>query len=847
MKYSKDVEQVLNKSKEISLKFQSTTIDPEHLFLGLIADNSFLSYQILDDLNIKIPTVKKSIEDILIFKQKNFETDGDTQRKTPVKMSNEVSVILTNSEALVADIGESQVDSDIVLFSVINTKNNVINDMFSKVDSFIENIKSRIMGNYGTPETTDTESSIDDSDSYNDEITKEVPKMKTKKKQKLIEEFGDNITKRAKEGKLDPVVGRKIEIKRISQILSRRKKNNPVLIGEPGVGKSAIVEGLAQLIVKGKVPNNIKNKEIYALNMGALVAGTKYRGEFEARLRGIVEEIEENPNIVLFIDEIHTIIGAGSAQGSLDASNMLKPALARGTFQCIGATTIEEYRKHIEKDGALERRFQKIAVDPTTVEETIKILKNLKSRYEEFHTVSYTDDAIEACVNLTDKYMNDRFMPDKAIDAMDEAGAKVHVDSKIPQSLIHLEEKIADCESKKSASVKEQKFEKAASWRDKERNLIEQLEIEKKKWKTEDKNREIVNKEDIAEVVSMMTKIPLDAVDDDETNKLKKLAGKMKNIIIGQDDAVDKIVRSIKRSRIGIKDPKRPVGSFMFLGSTGVGKTYLAKMLAKELFGSEDSLIRIDMSEYMEKHAVSKLIGAPPGYVGYDEGGELTEAVRRKPYSIILFDEMEKAHNDVFNILLQVLDDGTLTDSNKRRVNFKNCLIIMTSNTGSRKLKDFGTGMGFQSLENSRDLQEKKNSVIDKEVKKTFTPEFLNRVDDIVMFNSLSKDNIYKIIDLEMKESLSRLKSIGYTISVTKEIKEFLFKKGWDADYGARPLKRSIQTYIEDVLTDAILDGEIVVGDRISLRVVDDKVFLKKLQNKKRLSLNDNKLLEEKV
>jgi len=714
--------------------------------------------------------------------------------------------------------------------------------MFSKVgDSFLEQINSRITG------AEMSNNNEDEWESDGSDNTKST--TKSNKKQKLIEQYGDNLTKKAKDGKLDPVIGRKVEIKRISQILSRRKKNNPVLIGEPGVGKSAIAEGLAQRIIDGKVPNNIKDKKIYTLNMGALVAGTKYRGEFESRLRGIVKEIEEDGNIILFIDELHTIMGAGSAQGSLDASNMLKPALARGTFQCIGATTLEEYRKSIEKDGALERRFQKVVVDPTTVEETIEILKTLKTRYEDHHMVEYTPEAIEACVVLTDKYMNDRFMPDKAIDALDEAGAKVHVDfnsaDKMPRNFKVLEEKIESAKTEKTDCVKEQKFEKAASWRDKERILTETLQKEKSKWESNlNKNREFVSKEDVAQVISMMTKIPLEAVDSDESNKLRTLGTKMKKTVIGQDDAVDKVVRAIKRSRIGIKDPKKPVGTFMFLGSTGVGKTYLAKVLAKELFGSEENLIRIDMSEYMEKHTVSKLIGAPPGYVGYDDGGELTEAVRRKPYSIVLLDEMEKAHPDVFNILLQVLDDGILTDSYGRRVNFKNTIIIMTSNSGSRKLSEFGTGMGFNTAASKNDVQSKRNSVIDKELKKKFAPEFLNRVDELIMFNALSKENIHIIIDLELKESLGRLKEIGYTVNITESLKDFIFQEGWDADYGARPLKRAIQRYIEDILTDAILDSEIKEGDRVSVRYKNDEVTIKVLNKKELPPSADTKLLE---
>jgi ATP-dependent Clp protease ATP-binding subunit ClpC len=833
-----DVEKAIKKSKQFALDYKSNQIDAEHLFLALIDDENFTSYREMMELGVDIITVRKSVKDILTFRQQTIITLSDNT-KGSITFSPEVDAILKKSHDISNEMGDSVVDTDVVLLSILNTKNNIINDLFSKVvESFLEQINSQITG----------KNMSDSNDDMLPPGDKVEPKS-SKKKQKLIEQYGEDITKKARDGKLDPVIGRKIEVKRISQILSRRKKNNPVLIGEPGVGKSAIVEGLAQRIVDGQVPNNIKDKKIYTLNMGALVAGTKYRGEFEERLRGIVKEIEADTDIILFIDELHTIMGAGSAQGSLDASNMLKPALARGTFQCIGATTLEEYRKSIEKDGALERRFQKVVVDPTTVEETIEILKVLKDRYEDHHMVEYTPEAIEACVILTDKYMNDRFMPDKAIDALDEAGAKIHVDfnsaDKMPKNFKVLEEKIRTIKLEKTDCVKEQDFEKAASWRDKERNLTETLIKEKTKWESNlNQNREIVEKSDVAEVISMMTKIPVDAVDADESDKLKKLGTKMKNIIIGQDDAVDKVVRSIKRSRIGIKDPKKPVGTFMFLGSTGVGKTYLAKVLAKELFGSEEKLIRIDMSEYMEKHAVSKLIGAPPGYVGYDDGGELTEAVRRNPYSIILLDEMEKAHPDVFNILLQVLDDGILTDSFGRRVNFKNTIIIMTSNTGSRRLNDFGTGMGFSTKATKTDIQSKRNAVIDKELKKSFAPEFLNRVDELVMFNSLSKDNILKIIELELKESLGRLKEIGYNVNITDSLKDFIFQEGWDADYGARPLKRAIQRYIEDALTDAILDGDIVVGDRVSVRYKNKEVTIKVLNKKELPPSASTKLLE---
>ena len=828
MNLTNDVDKAIAKSKKIALDYKSSIITPEHLFLALIDDENFSAYQVLEEFSIKIDTVRKNIQDIL------RQYQGSINRKKSLSLSNEVEIILKNSKRFADETGEKEVDTDHVLLSIMTTKNNVINEMFSKIDMFLENLNYKITNSSGFRHPEEEE---------NRSTTTPITKP-SGKKIKTIEKFGDDITQKAKDGKLDPVIGRQVEIKRITQILSRRKKNNPILIGEPGVGKSAIVDALAQRIVNGDVPNNISNKRIFTLNMGALIAGTKYRGEFESRLRGIIKEIEENQDIILFIDEIHTIIGAGSAQGSLDASNMLKPALAKGTFQCIGATTLEEYRKHIEKDGALERRFQKIVVEPTNVDETIEILNNIKERYEDFHMVKYTNDAIESCAKLTSKYINDRFLPDKAIDALDEAGAKVHVDngSKTPKSLKTIEEKISESENMKTECVNDQKFEDAAVWRDKERNLIKKLDNEKEKWqKIQNENRESVTKEDIAEVVSMMTKIPLDAVDDDESNKLKTLATKMKNIVIGQDDAVDKVVRSIKRSRIGIKDPNKPVGSFMFLGSTGIGKTHLAKVLARELFGSEENLIRIDMSEYMEKHTVSKLIGAPPGYIGYDDGGELTEAVRRKPYSIILLDEIEKSHEDVFNILLQILDDGVLTDNYGRKVNFKNTIIIMTSNTGSRQLNDFGAGIGFQISNNN--TQSKKNAVIDKELKRKFAPEFLNRIDELIMFNSLTKENIHRIIDIEIKFTLGRLKDIGYAVNITNSLRDYIFEKGWDADYGARPLKRAIQKYIEDTLTDAILEGDIKEGDKLSLRCVNDEITIKKLNKELPLTNEPEKLL----
>ena len=809
MKYSKETEKAIKESKDIAIEFDSKTIRPEHLFLSLISDEDSKTYNLLREMNLNIDAIKKTLEDwskalqsqIGLFKTKS----------SVISLDLETNNILKNSIIFANEMEAKEVGTEHVFYSILNNSNNLVTELFSKSPETLRNLKLRLKN-----ENTET---FNEYDMNEEQDASKDEKSNKNSKTKLIDQFGTDLTKLAKEGNLDPVVGRKNEIKRISQILSRRKKNNPVLVGEPGVGKSAIVEGIAQLIVDGKVPENLKDKKIITLDMGSLVAGTKYRGEFEQRLRGIIKEMDQNRNIILFIDEIHTIIGAGSAQGSLDASNMLKPALSRGAFQCIGATTLEEYRKYIEKDGALERRFQKVMVDPTNKVETLEILKNLKGRYEDHHNVTYTDDAIKACVDLTDKYMSEKFLPDKAIDALDEAGSKVHVNRTIitPKKIQDLDKKIKKIVAEKEKYVNEQKFEIAAEKRDIERELIAELDKEKELWKAEQsKSRETVTKDDIAEVVALMTKIPVDNVSADENNKLKMMSNKIKNIVIGQDDAIDKLVRAVKRARIGIKDPKKPIGSFIFLGPTGCGKTYSAKVMAKELFGSEEAMIRIDMSEYMEKHTVSRLVGAPPGYVGYEDGGELTEAVRRRPYSIILLDEIEKAHPDVFNILLQLLDDGVLTDSYGRRVDFKNTIIIMTSNAGSRKLKDFGTGIGFNLKSDNN--QKDKNDIIHKELKKIFSPEFLNRVDEVIMFNSLSKENIGNIVDVEVKTTIQRLKDIGYEINITQSLKDYIFEQGYDQDYGARPLKRAIQKHIEDRITDAIINEEIRVGDRISLR-----------------------------
>ena len=662
----------------------------------------------------------------------------------------------------------------------------------------------------------DIRASVDDDD---EDSSFSQKKPDSKSKTPILDTYSRDLTKMAEDGKLDPIVGREKEIERVSQILSRRKKNNPILIGEPGVGKSSIAEGLALRIIQRKVSRLLFNKRVVMLDLASMVAGTKYRGQFEERIKALMAELEKEPDVILFIDEIHTMIGAGGASGSLDASNMFKPALARGEIQIIGATTLDEYRKHIEKDGALERRFQKVMVEPASPEESLQIINNIKDRYESHHNVRYTDEAIKACVDLTSRYMTDRFLPDKAIDALDEAGSRVHISNiVVPKEITDIEHKIVEIKDKKNDVIRSQKYEEAAKLRDVERQLNSELENARKRWEEESKNhRQVVTEDNVAEVVSMMTGIPLQKVSLNETDKLAKMNDNIAGKVIGQDEAVKKIVKAIQRGRVGLKDPNKPIGTFMFLGPTGVGKTQLAKVLAKYLFDSEDSLIRIDMSEYMEKFAVSRLIGAPPGYVGHDEGGQLTEKVRRKPYSVVLLDEIEKAHPEVFNLLLQVLDDGQLTDSLGRKVNFKNTIIIMTSNTGSRQLKEFGTGVGFQTKNKADKKDEEANAVIDKELKKKFAPEFLNRVDDVVMFNSLEKEDINKIIGIELEKLVERVKLMEFELEITEAANDYIATQGFDPQYGARPLKRAIQKHVEDVLTEEIIQNNPEKGSKLLL------------------------------
>jgi ATP-dependent Clp protease ATP-binding subunit ClpC len=740
----------------------------------------------------------------------------------------------TDSEHLLLAILK---DSDNIAARALEDRNLNYAGAFMYLKNLEANIDKDLFPKMGADFTEDDDDDAMDNSPYQNVNTQQ---QRQSSDTPVLDNFGSDITKAAMDNKLDPIVGREKEIERLSQILSRRKKNNPILIGEPGVGKSAIVEGLALRIIEKKVARVLFDKRVISLDMASIVAGTKYRGQFEERIKAILNELSKNPNIILFIDEIHTIVGAGGATGSLDAANMLKPALARGEIQCIGATTLDEYRKNIEKDGALERRFQKVIVEPTTPEETLQILKNIKGRYEEHHNVKYTDEALEACVKLTDRYITDRNFPDKAIDALDEAGSRMHLANiNVPKSIENIENELKNIVEQKTNAVKAQKYELAASFRDKQRQLLLQLEQEEDNWEKQLKEKpQIVDDEKVAEVVSMMSGIPVQRIAEAEGVKLLGMRKALKSAVIGQDTAIDKIVKAIQRNRVGLKDPNKPIGTFMFLGPTGVGKTYLAKKIAEQLFDSEDALIRIDMSEYMEKFNVSRLVGAPPGYVGYEEGGLMTEKVRRKPYSVVLLDEIEKAHPDVFNILLQVLDEGHLTDSLGHKVDFKNTILIMTSNVGTRQLKDFGKGVGFGAGNAIDDVNnEYSRSILQKALNKTFSPEFLNRVDDIITFDQLNKESINKIIDIEMKDFYQRIEELGYQLIVDNEAKNFIAEKGYDVQYGARPLKRAIQTYLEDEIAELILSGELHRGDIIEATFDKDTGKIKLAQKESEIIL----------
>ncbi|KJD36257.1 Clp protease ClpC [Tamlana sedimentorum] len=822
--FSPRVKDVIAFSKEEALRLGHDFIGTEHLMLGLLRDGNGKAINILNALDIDLNHLRRKVE---ILSPANPNISVATNQKKNLHLTRQAERALKTTFLEAKLFQSTSINTAHLLLCILRNENDPTTKLLNKLKVDYDNVKEQFKfmitndNNYIEPKS---ESFQDDDTSSEDEGTKDVfntPSNKSNKKSKtpVLDNFGRDLTALAEEGKLDPVVGREKEIERVSQVLSRRKKNNPLLIGEPGVGKSAIAEGLALRIVKRKVSRILFNKRVVTLDLASLVAGTKYRGQFEERMKAVMNELEKNDDVILFIDEIHTIVGAGGATGSLDASNMFKPALARGEIQCIGATTLDEYRQYIEKDGALERRFQKVIVEPTTVEETIEILNNIKAKYEEHHNVDYTPEAIEACVKLTNRYMTERFLPDKAIDALDEAGSRVHITNiDVPKQIIELEKQLEDIKELKNAVVRKQKYEEAARLRDDEKRIEKELAIAQEKWEEDTKqHREIVTEDNVADVISMMTGVPVNRIAQTEINKLAELPNLIKGKVIGQDDAVAKVVKAIQRNRAGLKDPNKPIGSFIFLGQTGVGKTQLAKILSRELFDSEDSLVRIDMSEYMEKFAISRLIGAPPGYVGYEEGGQLTEKVRRKPYSVILLDEIEKAHPDVFNMLLQVLDDGYLTDSLGRKIDFRNSIIIMTSNIGARKLKDFGTGIGFGTASQKAQEAENTRSVIENALKKSFAPEFLNRIDDVIVFNALEKEDIGKIIDIELEKLLARIKGLGYNLTLTDIAKDFIADKGFDKQYGARPLKRAIQKYVEDALAEEIVASNLKEGDSIKL------------------------------
>ncbi|MBE2230124.1 MAG: ATP-dependent Clp protease ATP-binding subunit [Chitinophagaceae bacterium] len=825
--FSTQVKEIISFSREEALRLGNDFIGTEHLLLGLIREGDNTAVRILKSFNVDLYELRKEIE--LAVKDKTGKNIANINSLPLTKQAEKViRVTVLEAKALKS----ATVETEHLMLSILKNKENIATQILNQFDVDYDLFRQEL----GIVKSNDPRAEFQDEndDDFDEEKKYSQPKGGAKQsgaaksKTPVLDNFGRDITKMAELGALDPIVGREAEIERVSQILSRRKKNNPILIGEPGVGKTAIVEGLALRIVQRKVSRVLFDKRVISLDLAALVAGTKYRGQFEERMKAIMNELEKNRDVILFIDELHTIVGAGGASGSLDASNIFKPALARGELQCIGASTLDEYRMYIEKDGALDRRFQKVMVDPPSVDDTIQILNNIKSKYEEYHNVNYDQEAIDACVKLSDRYVTDRLLPDKAIDVMDEVGARVHLKNiNVPQRIVDLEQKIEEVKVEKNKVVKSQKFEEAASLRDTEKRLQEDLEKAKAEWEEESKHKRFpIGEEDIAEVVSMMTGIPVKRMVQAETEKLRRMSEDMKGMVIGQDEAILKVVKAIQRNRVGLKDPKKPIGTFIFLGPTGVGKTELARSLARHMFDSEDALIRIDMSEYMEKFTVSRLIGAPPGYVGYEEGGQLTERVRRKPYSVILLDEIEKAHPDIYNILLQVLDDGQLTDGLGRKVDFKNTLIIMTSNIGVRQLKDFGAGVGFATAARIENEDEANKAVIEKALKKTFSPEFLNRIDDVVIFNSLSKDNIFHIIDILMKGVTKRLSNLGFSLELTGPAKSFLADKGYDQQFGARPLHRAIQKYLEDPLAEEILNMHVKAGDVLIADVDADNTRL---------------------
>lgn len=826
-RFSPKVKEIISHSREEALRFGHDYIGTEHLLLGVLKEPTSLAVRVLESLNIDSNHLMKSIEGSINQNSNALPTAYNIGNLPLTKQAEKVlKVTFLEAKLLKSEI----IGTEHILLSVLKHKDNLAARVLLEFDVTYDVFKTELefVGTEINPNiTSDLPDEFEDDDEVRggDSGSQARSRGKGKSHTPVLDNFGRDISKLAEEDKLDPIIGREVEIERVSQILSRRKKNNPILIGEPGVGKTAVVEGLALRIHQRKVSRTLFNKRIVMLDLAALVAGTKYRGQFEERMKAIMTELEKSRDVILFIDEIHTIVGAGGATGSLDASNIFKPALARGELQCIGASTLDEYRQYIEKDGALDRRFQKVVIDPPSPEEAVHILNNIKEKYEEFHHVLYSTEAIEACVKLSDRYISDRFLPDKAIDVMDEVGARVHLKNiHVPKHIVQLEEEIEQTKEHKNQAVRDQEYEKAANFRDKESKLIRQLEQAKKQWDEESKTKRYpVEEADIAEVVSMMTGIPVSSVAENESQKLLSMTTDLQGEVIGQDEAIKKVTKAIQRNRVGLKDPNKPIGTFIFLGPTGVGKTELAKVLARQLFTSEDSLIRIDMSEYMEKFAVSRLIGAPPGYVGYEEGGQLTEKVRRKPYSVVLLDEIEKAHPDIFNILLQVLDDGQLTDGLGRKVDFKNTLIIMTSNVGARKLKDFGQGVGFATKAREDDNDANAKNVIQGALKRTFSPEFLNRIDDVIVFNSLGKEDIFKIIDITLKDLYRRIQELGYNLELDEKAKTFLSEKGYDPQFGARPLNRAIQKYLEDPLAEFILNNQAKLAEgAVLIATLDD-------------------------
>ncbi len=836
--FSPKVKDVIAYSKEEAVRLGHDFIGTEHLMLGILRKANGEAFDILNSFELNFNTLRSKIE---LLNPSGSPFDENKKKSLSLTKQAEKALKTTFLEAKLYK--SDSISTAHLLLCILRNENDPTTKILHKFNIFYEDVKDIFKELFVEKSDDVVESPKADipQEEYNDPRKNpfESPKGKVVKKSRtpVLDNFGRDLTIMAENGKLDPVVGRKKEIERISQILSRRKKNNPILIGEPGVGKSAIAEGLALRIIQKKVSRILFNKRIVSLDLASLVAGTKYRGQFEERMKALMNELEKNDDIILFIDEIHTIVGAGGATGSLDASNMFKPALARGDIQCIGATTLDEFRQNIEKDGALERRFQKVIIEPTSVEETIQILENIKNKYEDHHNVKFTDDAIKACVTLTNRYMTDRYLPDKAIDAMDESGSRIHITNiVVPKQVLELEKKLEEIRELKNEVVKSQKYEEAAKLRDDEKRTEKELDYAQMEWEEHSKlHKEVVTEDNVAEVVSMMTGIPVNRIAEAESKRLKDLHKLIKGKLIGQDEAVAKVVKAIQRNRIGLKDPNKPIGSFIFLGQTGVGKTQLAKVLASELFDSQDALVRIDMSEYMEKFAISRLIGAPPGYVGYEEGGQLTEKIRRKPYAVVLLDEIEKAHPDVFNMLLQILDDGYITDSLGRKIDFRHTIIIMTSNIGSRQLKDFGTGVGFGTASKKAQEEAHAKSVIENALKKSFAPEFLNRIDDVVIFNSLERKDIHKIIDIELEKLLSRILKLGYKLELSDEAKDYIVDKGFDKQYGARPLKRAIQKYIEDALAEEIVNANLNENDTIfmDLDKKSNKLVFKIENNKK--------------